>query len=445
MLYANSLNKHPKTTNQFFMLYNLIRPFAKIALGLYFRKIYIANREVLPDDKPIILAANHPTAFIEPCILACWLDKPLSFIARGDLYVNSFILRKIYDWVRMTPIFRQEDTGYSNLKSNYETFEKCYETLEKKMPLMILVEGRTIHEKRIRPIRKGTARIVFGALEKHKDMDIHIVPVGINYTNSDQFRSVAMIEFGAPIVCADYKDKYEENPAKAVNQLTKEIGQRLKNKIIHIDKKEDDELVELFLTLKENEVDESIYPVSSNDNKLLNAQKNIADYINGLPDEKKIDFKNEAKKYYKLLASNNISDFGLMRRNYTSFKNALLAIMGFIPAILGYITNVAPIWVGNFIAKKIAPSIEFRAATAIVFSSFLYLMYGAGLYMVGFLMGFGWWTFLLIAIPVLGYFYLFYNYVIKKWLEGKRANKLGDKLIEEILEQRNRLKKLVKM
>ena len=79
------------------MLYNIVRPFAKIALGLYFRKIYIANREAIPDDKPVILAANHPTAFIEPCILACWLVQPLSFIARGDLYVNSLILRKISD------------------------------------------------------------------------------------------------------------------------------------------------------------------------------------------------------------------------------------------------------------------------------------------------------------------------------------------------------------
>lgn len=32
--------------------------------------------ENLDWEKPLILAANHPTAFIEPCILACWLPKP---------------------------------------------------------------------------------------------------------------------------------------------------------------------------------------------------------------------------------------------------------------------------------------------------------------------------------------------------------------------------------
>lgn len=424
------------------MLYNLIRPFAKIALGLYFRKIYIANREAIPLDKPVILAANHPTAFIEPCILACWLEQPLSFIARGDLYVNSLILRKIYDWVRMTPIFRQEDTGYSNLKSNYETFEKCYETLEKKMPLMILVEGRTIHEKRIRPMKKGTARIVFGAQEKHQDLDIHIVPVGVNYTNSDQFRSIAMIEFGEPIRCAKYNDVYLENPAKAVNQLTKEIGEKLKDKIVHINEKRDDGLVELFLTLKENETDSVIYPVSSTDSQLLVSQKNIANHINELSIEEKQNLKIKAENYYSKLAQKNISDFGLMHRNYASFKNTLFAILGFLPAMLGYVLNVPPIWLGNFIAEKIAPSIEFRAATAIVFSSFLYILYGMALYLTGYLMGFGWWTFLLIIIPVLGYFYIAYQNIINKWWAGRKTNKLNNEIIVNLLEERHELNKI---
>lgn len=425
------------------MLYNLIRPFAKIALGLYFRKIYIANREAIPLDKPVILAANHPTAFIEPCILACWLEQPLSFIARGDLYVNSLVLRKIYDWVRMTPIFRQEDTGYSNLKSNYETFEKCYETLEKKMPLMILVEGRTIHEKRIRPIKKGTARIVFGALDKHQDLDIHIVPVGVNYTNSDQFRSVAMIEFGEPIRCAKYNDVYEENPAKAVNQLTKEIGEKLKDKIIQIDKKQDDELVEMFLSLKENETDSGIYPVSSSDSQLFVSQKNVADRINEFSTEEKQNLKIKADNYHNKLAQKNISDFGLMHRNYASFKNTLFAILGFLPAMVGYILNAPPIWLGNFIAKKIAPSIEFRAATAIVFSSFLYIFYGIGLYLTGYLMGFGWWVLLLMIIPVLGYFYIAYQEIIKKWWAGRKANKLNSEETINLIKDRNELKKML--
>ncbi|MEO1263897.1 MAG: 1-acyl-sn-glycerol-3-phosphate acyltransferase [Bacteroidota bacterium] len=425
------------------MLYTVTRPLAKIALGVYFRKIYIVNKEVLPKDKPVILAANHPTAFIEPCILACWLDKPISFIARGDLYVNNFILRKLYDFYHMTPIFRREDTGYSNLRSNYETFEKCYETLKKRRPLMILVEGRTIHEKRMRPMRKGTARIVGGALEKHGDMDIHLIPVGINYTDSDSFRSVAMIEFGNPIKCSDYTELFNSHFPKAVNQLTKEMGDRLKEKIVHINEEKDDALVEHFLKLVENEQDDRIFPVSSVDSSLFQKQKKIADKINGLSGDEKDDLLTKAEDYYQKLNRNKISDFGLMKRNYASFKNTLFAIVGFIPAMLGYALNCIPFLLGKMLSKKIAPSIEFRAATFIVFSAFLYLFSGIGLYLAGYLMGFGWQTFWLTLIPVLGYFYIVYKDIMKKRKAGRKAAQLSQTAINDFIRERNDLKKMV--
>ena len=426
------------------MLYKIVRPFAKIALGVYFRKIYIVNREVLQAEKPIILAANHPTAFIEPCILACWLDKPLSFIARGDLYVSSLLLRKIYDGVHMTPIFRKEDTGYGNLTSNYATFEKCYETLKKKMPLMILAEGRTHHDKRVLPMRKGTARIIFGALENRGDMDIHLVPVGINYTNSDKFRSVAMIEIGDPIRCSDYNNLFKESPPKAVNKLTKDMGNALKENVIYINHKSDDELVEMFLTLEENEMSESFLPVAVENSDLFKAQKNIANYVNKINDSEKELLKEKANGYYSELSKNKTNDYGLVNRNYDSFKNTIFAAIGFIPAMLGYLLNILPVFIGNAIAKKIAPSIEFRAATSIVFSSFLYLIYGAVLYFTGYLMGFGWWTFLLLIVPALGYFYIYYKGIIQKWLAARKVNKIKPEIINELLNKREELKGLVK-
>ena len=425
------------------MLYTVTRPLAKIALGVYFRKIYIVNKEVLPKDKPVILAANHPTAFIEPCILACWLDKPISFIARGDLYVNNFILRKAYDFYHMTPIFRKEDTGYGNLRNNYATFEKCYETLNKKRPLMILVEGRTVHEKRLRPMRKGTARIIGGALEKHGDMDIHLVPVGINYSDSDSFRSVAMIEFGEPIKCTEYTEMFNNQFPKAVNNLTKEMGDRLKAKVIHINDEKDDELVNQFLTLVENEKDDSIFPVASVDSSLFEKQKKIADKINNYSAEKKEEIKIKIEDYHQKLRRNKITDFGLMRRNYASFKNTLFAIIGYIPAMLGYVLNFIPFLFGDLLSKKIAPSIEFRAATFIVFSSFLYLFSGIGLYLAGYLMGFGWKTFWLLVIPALGYFYVVYKDIMKKRNAGAKAAKLNQTSFNDFIRERNDLKKMV--
>ena len=421
------------------MFYSIARPFVKIALSVYFRKIYFDNMEVLPKNKPVILATNHPTAFIEPIILACWMDRPLNFLARGDLYVKSLLFKKIYDWCHMTPVFRREDTGYSNLKNNYGTFEKCYETLRKHTPLMILVEGQTKHEKRLRPMRKGTARIVFGALEKYGDMDIHIVPVGVTYTNPDDFRSVAMLEFGQPIRCTEYTRMYKEHPAKAIKLLTREMGARLKNQIVHIEKKEDEQLVEQLLKLAENEWSDSLLPISSKKNNLFIVQKNIADTVNNMEENEKRVLKEKISGYFEKLKKYRLSDYGLMHRNISFLKNFLLVVLGFLPAMLGYILNALPIYLGNALAKKIAPSIEFRAASAIVFSSFFYFLYGVTLYLGGYLLGYGWSVLWLLLVPVLGYFYILYGHIFKKWEQARHAAKLSKEQLEELLSERKRL------
>ncbi|MBK8490844.1 MAG: 1-acyl-sn-glycerol-3-phosphate acyltransferase [Saprospirales bacterium] len=94
------------------MLYPITRPLAKIALSVFFRKLFLSGMENVDWNKPVILAANHPSAFIEPCILACWLPKPLHFMVRGDLFlkpVSNWVLRDL----NMIPMFRMSDAGVS--------------------------------------------------------------------------------------------------------------------------------------------------------------------------------------------------------------------------------------------------------------------------------------------------------------------------------------------
>ncbi|MDV7396027.1 1-acyl-sn-glycerol-3-phosphate acyltransferase, partial [Arthrospira platensis SPKY1] len=138
--------------------------------------------------KPVILAANHPTAFIEPCILACWVPKPLHFMVRGDLF-----LKPLSNWVlrdfNMIPMFRIGDAGVAGVKANYRSVEEASQVLHTHHPVLILAEGSTAHEKRLRPLQKGTARIALGTEDQRPDLGIQLVPVGVNYTYADRFRS----------------------------------------------------------------------------------------------------------------------------------------------------------------------------------------------------------------------------------------------------------------
>src|SRR5664280_2945082 len=63
------------------------------------------------------------------------------------------------------------------------TFSGIYEILRKNGNLIMFSEGICVPEKRLQKLRKGTARVAFGAEEKF-GVDVNIVPVGINYTLS---------------------------------------------------------------------------------------------------------------------------------------------------------------------------------------------------------------------------------------------------------------------
>ena len=209
------------------MLYYLVRPVARFVLRHYFRHIDITGLEHIPRDAPVILAANHPTAFIEPCILACFQPRPLRFLARGNLYKSSlasWALRALH----VLPVYRLEDGGFGKLKENYGTFAECYRALSRRQAIMILAEGRCIHEKALRPLRKGTARVALGALDADLTLpEVHVVPVGINFTYADRVRSTVMIRCGEPIPASAYLESYRSDPNPALRQLTRHLRQRL--------------------------------------------------------------------------------------------------------------------------------------------------------------------------------------------------------------------------
>ncbi len=418
------------------MLYRLTRPFATITLGIYFRKIYVSNREVIPADKPVIFAANHPTAFIDPCLLACFQNRRLYFLARGDLYVNSFFIKKLYDLYGLIPVFRREDAGYSGVKTNFESFDRTFEALRKNKAVMILAEGRTKHEKRLRPLRKGTARIVLGAQEKYGELDIQVIPVGINYTNSDRFRSEVMIHFCEPIRVQDYAAMDEENQARAVNLLTNEIGERLLRSVVHIEEVKDDAWVERLLQMKHNERVSGFWPVVVASNHPLLEEKALADKVNAMSESQKLRLKNRVELYFATLQKAGITDKGLVDHNSYNLPGALVLGLGWLPFVSGFLLNALPVWAGTALATKLASSIEFRASMAVVFGAFAWLFYWLAWVLAGILFAKAWLWLLVFLIPLLGCFYIFYKDYDVRWKACKDVALLEDERVEALVKLR---------
>jgi hypothetical protein len=132
------------------------------------------------------------------------------------------------------PVFRMRD-GYENLTNNDATFLKTIDVLKNRNGLVILPEGNHGDQKRLRPLKKGIVRIAFQAEDAADgQLDIRIVPVGIDYTHYVRVGSQLHIRFGIPIRVTPLLSEYRENPARAYRILLELIEAGMKHEMIHI-------------------------------------------------------------------------------------------------------------------------------------------------------------------------------------------------------------------
>jgi 1-acyl-sn-glycerol-3-phosphate acyltransferase len=258
------------------MVYYLVRPIARYILRYYYRNIDLTGLENIPADAPVILAANHPTAFIEPCIMACFQPRTLWFLARGNLFKNGLFIA-LLNAVNILPVYRLEDGGYEKLKDNFDTFDACFKALSRNRAIMILAEGRTIHEKALRPIRKGTARIALGALERDPTLkEVYIVPIGANFTNADRVRGQVMIRCGTPILASEYLEEYRSGEATAIRNLTSHLRSRLSSLVVQFPDQARANIGEGRLVLHRNDVQAGQTYGITHDGKQLDRELSIA-------------------------------------------------------------------------------------------------------------------------------------------------------------------------
>jgi len=422
------------------LIYSFVRPIAAYALKIFFRKIYFTNRDRIPKGKPLILAINHPTAFIEPCILACFLPIKLYFLVRGDLFKKP-VFRKILNVLHMVPIFRKQE-GLDQLKKNDATFDFCYEALKDYKTVVILPEGRTIQEKRLRPIRKGLARIAFGTYEKYGDIDLHIVPIGVNFTHADKFRSVAMFDVGEPIRLKDYYDQYQENPQRAIRKLTTEVKEGLENHIINIPDAANDDLAEDLFTLHRNNHPEKILPIISEDRSPLVSEMNIADHVSQMSENEKSTWSEKIQQYFSKLKSSGVEDQALQNPEIYNWKNGLLLILGFIPYLIGFWLNYPIFGYAKHVSKTRVKQLEFKAPVALAVGLGLSIVLVLFLVSVGIYL-WGWWSILaLILLFYLGRFSLIYLEFWEKYNAAKAVHNLDKSTLEKIKNDRKSLSEM---
>ena len=174
---------------------------------------------------------NHQNGLLDPLILAAHLpNRRPFFLTRSDVFRNP-LLRKLFSFFRMLPIYRIRD-GRSTLGKNQAIFDKCVLLLEKGETVLLFPEANHHLDRRVRPLSKGFTRIVFQALDQEVIPNLDLVPVGINYQKAEGFPDRVLFKFGKPIAAKPFGLEADRNTA--TRTLISEVSESLKNLTTHI-------------------------------------------------------------------------------------------------------------------------------------------------------------------------------------------------------------------
>lgn len=143
--------------------------------------------------------------------------------------------------LKMLPVYRVSE-GVENLQENYKTFEECIKLFRKNEAVLIFSEGKSINDWRLRPLKKGTARLAIQCMQDN--IPIKVIPVGINYSCFRSFGKNVFLNFGHILTYPDlhyngpdglkhqhFNNKLKSELSQLVYEIPKENRQLQKEKL----------------------------------------------------------------------------------------------------------------------------------------------------------------------------------------------------------------------
>ena len=184
----------------------------------------------MPSDAPVLLLPNHPSSFLDAVIFGAFIDRPVYYLARGDVFNKSFVA-KILLSIHMLPVYRLSE-GKENLTKNTETFDTCAELLRQNKVVLIFPEGISRLDHTLRDFKKGPARIARKAwLENSPAVALQILPAALGYAHFNGAGNTIHAALAAPLRASDFQPNQGE--AAFVKNFNSILRQHIEQ-LIHI-------------------------------------------------------------------------------------------------------------------------------------------------------------------------------------------------------------------
>lgn len=188
--------------------------------------------ENIPSGKPIILISNHQNAMLDPVILCVHLKPQLHWLTRSDVFKKGLVdrvLRKI----NMLPVYRERDNVEDLHGRNNAIFEICFDRLKHGAMVSMFPEGTHRGKKQLFPFKKGLARVAFGAHEFGVE-DLHILPVGLDYTDYYHSGGDLLVRVGKPVALEPFIEDYKQDSTRALTLVVQAARHALSKEMIDI-------------------------------------------------------------------------------------------------------------------------------------------------------------------------------------------------------------------
>lgn len=217
--------------------YDILRPLGKIIYLFSHRHFTVYGLDNVPRNEAVILAPNHQNALLDSLSIVLSSNFQPVFLGRADMFKKK-LAAKFLSFFKITPVYRIRD-GKDTLDKNQDVFDNSVAILNSKKMLVIYPEAAHNGMKSMLMHKKAIPRIVFLAAEtSNYELDIKIVPVGINYTHYYNFRQNVTIRYGKPISSkAYYSMLKEDGEAKTANVFRNDLFEAIRKLVVHVDDK----------------------------------------------------------------------------------------------------------------------------------------------------------------------------------------------------------------
>ncbi|MFT2009147.1 lysophospholipid acyltransferase family protein [Pontibacter sp. 13R65] len=431
------------------MLYFLLKQIVRVGLWVFFRRFEVRNRSLMPKRGPLLIVCNHPNTFMDPLLVAVLLRQQVFFITKGTVF-NTPFKKWLLQHMNMIPIHRQQDAPGQTV-NNSAAFQACFDALKNHQTLLIFPEGTSFNERRLRPLKTGTARMALGAeVAGAAEAGVAILPVGLNYSDPTRFRSNVFVNVGKPIQAAAFLPAYYDNAITAANALTDHIRQQLEKLIIITPSDEDDALIRHIEQLYKRQLAADLPPDApkhERDFLITKAIANSLHYFNQHDPAQVELLKQKMKPYMQELEQMGLNDSLLGAAGeehlWQSLKTALYLLLGFPVYFYGCINNYLPYIIPSKVANLLTEEQEFRAPVMLTVGLFSFPLF----YL---LQGFIFWSFIpsaaylllyQLSLPVSGFFTLHYWHIFQRakgrWLLMRLFSKSKEKIAHLQVQRQN--------